>query len=161
MACRTEHYGLPERELETNRVLKHLDELAGKPAYQGEYHPELRNPENQDLDKLTAKLCNLLQSADVRRYSLELQIWWRDHKAADAKRIESEIKSKSDSATKKEALAKLTEHERRLLGLWATTKTLGDASTATKYSKTETKPLCTSAHYKTTGQLASPAQGYW
>ena len=46
-----------------------------------------------------------------------MQIWWRDHLAADKERIEKELNAIETQAEKEIALAKLTPHERKLLGL--------------------------------------------
>lgn len=41
----------------------------------------------EDLDEKTAELCSKLKEIeDVSKYSLELQMWWRDHQIADQKR---------------------------------------------------------------------------
>lgn len=71
----------------------------------------------QDITDLEIKLCALLQDADVTKFSLEMQIWWRDHKAIDKKRIENEMRAQKTVEDKKAALEKLTPYERRLLGL--------------------------------------------
>ena len=41
------------------------------------------------LDELVSLLCSKLKGKDVSKYSLEMQIWWRDHQRADQARIES------------------------------------------------------------------------
>ena len=69
------------------------------------------------LDKKTKELCSKLQNIDATKYSLELQIWWRDHKEADKKRLNTEIKKYKDDIVRKKALSKLTKYERELLGL--------------------------------------------
>lgn len=43
------------------------------------------------LDKLTSELCSKLKTTDVTKYSLELQMWWRDHQEADRNRIDFQI----------------------------------------------------------------------
>jgi hypothetical protein len=63
---------------------------------------------------MVSLLCEMLEGLDVTKFSLEMQMWWRDHQAADKARIKKE----TALATEKEvALAKLTAHERRILGL--------------------------------------------
>lgn len=64
-----------------------------------------------------AELCLRLQVADVTKYSLELQMWWRDHQAADKARLEHEMARKQNEEERAVALAKLTDYERKLLGL--------------------------------------------
>ena len=44
----------------------------------------IKNRKANDLD--TAELCDLCKTIDVTAYSLELQIWWRDHKKWDRER---------------------------------------------------------------------------
>jgi hypothetical protein len=68
------------------------------------------------LDKKTAELCSLLKKTDVTKYSLEMQMWWRDHQKADKERLLAERQKRQDKKEIKEALAKLTEKERKLLG---------------------------------------------
>jgi hypothetical protein len=46
-----------------------------------------------------------------------MQIWWRDHQAADRARVEEELAAAADAKAKKAAIAKLTPHERKLLGI--------------------------------------------
>lgn len=76
-------------------------------------HTELHN----QMDKNTAKLCSILQTKDVTQYSLEMQMWWRDHQIADKKRIQEELEAEKTEAARKRAIAKLTPYERELLGL--------------------------------------------
>jgi len=64
-----------------------------------------------------AELCQKLQNVDISEYSLEMQMWWRDHQKADKARIERELKEARTRAAKAAALAKLTEYEKALLGL--------------------------------------------
>jgi len=109
-------------EINLSRVLTLLDELAGAPFkerhYEG-YHPNAYNGGGQgiDLDECTQELCNQLQQADVTKYSLELQMWWRDHQAADKSRIQREIKKAKEGKERETALAKLTDYEKELLGV--------------------------------------------
>lgn len=37
-----------------------------------------------DRDDIARKLCSFCKEHDVTQYSLELQIWWRDHQKSDA-----------------------------------------------------------------------------
>lgn len=73
-----------------------LGELAGH-AWEKEWltqHPRVKKEftTKQDLDKLTEELCKKLQKVDVSNYSLELQIWWRDHVAHDTAQLKKEFK---------------------------------------------------------------------
>ncbi|MGH1470146.1 MAG: hypothetical protein ACRBCS_03075 [Cellvibrionaceae bacterium] len=69
------------------------------------------------IDQHTAMLCEFCQKNDVSKYSLELQIWWRDHQKADKDRLEREQEAIKTKAEKDVALEKLTDYERKLLGL--------------------------------------------
>lgn len=67
------------------------------------YHPNVYNkPVNGD--KLVAELCAALMITDVTKYSLEMQIWWRDHQAADRERIAREKRDLKDARTKQQPL---------------------------------------------------------
>jgi len=97
-------------------IYRHLDELAGKPPK--DRHWGFLRADQGDLDRLTAHLCGKLKSVDVTSYSLELQMWYRDHQAADKAREERIAKEDALAARKHAALAKLTDEECRLLGVW-------------------------------------------
>lgn len=120
MPCNSDHMQANGREKEASKVASLLDELAGQPLnkrhFQG-YHPDIYS-KRFDLTNLTALLCSALQETDVSKRSLEMQMWWRDHKEADALRIAAEVESKEAQGEEREAaLAKLTPYERSLLGL--------------------------------------------
>lgn len=73
--------------------------------------------EQKQLDEWVRELCSKLKKVkDISVYSLELQVWWRDHQAADRERMAEERKRRSLDRTKKRALAKLTTKERKALG---------------------------------------------
>lgn len=78
-----------------------------------------RGVSKKRADDVTECLCAKLQAddVDIKERSLEMQMWWRDHQAADAKRLEQEKRKAADDAAREAALAKLTEDERDLLGL--------------------------------------------
>ena len=121
MPCNCDHLKATQLEVETSKVACLLGELRGvkinKHSWEG-YHPDVYgNVDKKLADKLTKELCSILQKEDVSKYSLEMQIWWRDHQEADRKRIEKEFKEKKDKKAKNKALSKLSEYEKRLLGL--------------------------------------------
>jgi hypothetical protein len=97
-----------------------LDELDGKkrinPDHWRGYHPRVYN-RRPDADAMTAELCSRLQSVDVSACSLEMQMWWRDHKEADKAKAKATMAKAKTTAQRQAALAKLTPHERKLLGL--------------------------------------------
>lgn len=69
------------------------------------------------LDERVSELCSLLKVADVSRFSLEMQIWWRDHQNADEERENRERMEALAREIKERALAKLTEEEKAILGI--------------------------------------------
>ena len=74
-----------------------------------------------DLDEEVESLCSKLQQVDkaglIREFSLELQMWWRNHQKADAIRISEDLKKAKDDEARLKALSKLSDYERKLLGL--------------------------------------------
>jgi hypothetical protein len=98
-----------------------LDELDGKKTINRDrwdgYHPRVYNNHKVDADAMVAELCSRLQKVNVRKCSLEMQIWWRDHQEADRKRAKASMKKAKTEKQRRAALAKLTPHERRLLRL--------------------------------------------
>lgn len=118
MPCNSDYLAANGREIELSRVACLLDELEGRKFSKSDwagYHPKVYN-QNPNGDAMVAKLCTALQTADVSKYSLEMQMWWRDHQKADKQRIAQEVKTAKSEAARKAALAKLTPHERKLLG---------------------------------------------
>lgn len=119
MPCNSDYLEANNLEIEASKIVALLDELEGKPIpddYGSGYDDRVYN-QAIDLDKLTAKLCKRLQKVDVSEYSLEMQIWWRDHQKADKARLEQEQKRLTTDKQKAAALKKLTKYERKLLGL--------------------------------------------
>ena len=53
------------------------------------------------LDEHTARLCAFCWNHDVTKYSLELQIWWRDHQEIDRQRLILEQAEKDKNKTEK------------------------------------------------------------
>ena len=119
MPCDSSYLEPNGREIKLSQVACLLDELDGKEIDQYHwrgYHPSVYS-KRVDGDKMVKKLCKRLQDVDVKDYSLEMQIWWRDHKAADKARVEAQLAAAKDAKAKKAAIAKLTAHERKLLGI--------------------------------------------
>jgi hypothetical protein len=114
-------------EKEMSKVAYLIDELneVGQPGegYDRGYHPAVYNKGlgKAQQDGLVQELCSMLQKCEadgkISSMSLELQMWWRDHKAADKARIEFELRRFKEGKDKAEALAKLSSYERKLLGL--------------------------------------------
>ena len=94
MGCNSDYMEPTQKELHLSVIETHHDELDGRPVKREWYsgiHPRVynRGPSKKLLDERTAALCTRLTGLDVTKYSLELQIWWRDHQAADAARLEA------------------------------------------------------------------------
>lgn len=122
MPCSSEYLEPNQRERESVRVLEFLREIRGQEFDHDEPHTDVYgvygNP--LTLDKDTAELCAWLRkitSQDVKLYSLELQLWWQRHQKADKKRAEREKLQRRLAAVKEAAKKKLTDEERRALGL--------------------------------------------
>jgi hypothetical protein len=122
MPCNSDYMAASGYEIALSRVACLLDEIEGKPINQSHwhgYHPRVysRTPSKAEADEMVARLCSFLRDADVTRYSLEMQMWWRDHLKADQARIEREHHEAEQANKRKEALSKLTPEERKALGL--------------------------------------------
>ena len=118
MPCNSDHCGPDGREIESARIIKFLDQigiLEGDIPMNG-FQPSVYGDVSK-LDKHTAQLCDFCSKNDITKYSLELQIWWRDHQEVDKQRVEKELAAKKTEEERKEVLNKLTEHERKILGL--------------------------------------------
>lgn len=122
MPCNSDYMKANESEKNLSIIYGLLDEFkTGKlPENFGDGYDERvynKGLSKAHLDEMTEKLCNKLQNTDVSKFSLEMQMWWRDHKKADKKRLENEIKEKKIQEEKQIALSKLSDYERKLLGL--------------------------------------------
>lgn len=119
MPCDSSYMNPTRQELDMSRVACLIDELNGKRfngAHWDGYHPRVYC-KKINADAMTVKLCSRLQKVDVSKYSLEMQMWWRDHKEADKKRAKAALAAAKTEKQRKAALVKLTKHERKLLGL--------------------------------------------
>lgn len=125
MPCISDYLEPNQRERELTNIRAFQTEL--KTGKLGEHYGTGMDPDVYDknlsqeiLDKETAMLCKAMQKVEVEgnlsNVSLELQMWWRDHKAADLKRVKAELEAVKDEEDRKKALAKLSAHERKLLG---------------------------------------------
>ena len=120
MPCNCDHLMPNQYEKESSKVACFLDEIDGKPFNENHWsgnHPKAYGHSKSDCDALTSELCKHLQKNDVSQYSLEMQIWWRDHKKADKKRITKELEEKKKKSDRKKLLNKLSDYEKELLGL--------------------------------------------
>ena len=112
-------------EVGMSQVLCLLDELKGKKFTRSHwegYHPKIycKVRSKEWLDKKVAELCAALSNTEpsrIRDYSLEMQIWWRDHQAADEGRKKIEQEAARRKKLRKQALAKLTMDEIKALNI--------------------------------------------
>ena len=121
MPCNSDHMSATPLEKNLSVVYGLLDEVeTGRlpygfgNGYDNRVYCKYLSKEH--LDQKTEELCSKLQQLDVTKFSLEMQMWWRDHQKADEERLRKEIefyKTQEDIDT---ALSKLTEYERKLLG---------------------------------------------
>lgn len=111
MPCNSDYMNATGKEVALSQVACLLDELNGKAeidqAHWSGYHPRVYS-KSIDGDALVAELCSKLQTEDVSKRSLEMQIWWRDHQKADKERLEREMQQQKTEAEKAAALEKLT-----------------------------------------------------
>jgi hypothetical protein len=132
MPCRSEYTEPSNLERELSRVYLILDELNGLNSLEKEKEEDRRRSwegydrraynrgTQKDLDEKTAVVCERLKALselEIKEFSLELQIWWRDHQAWDKKREASEVEKAKKKLLQREALEKLTDEEREALGL--------------------------------------------
>ena len=115
MPCRSDYMEPSAREEESLNVmamLYEMDLLDSPPDIYGD---------TSKLDEHTRMLCDCCKHAHakglVSELPLELQIWWRDHQKADEIRMEKLRKKAEFERKKQRALSKLTDEERRVLGL--------------------------------------------
>ena len=93
MPCRSDYLEPTALEIEISHLVYLLDETKGIPFTQEEWRrTQTRRPVRYDqatADKLTRELCAVLsktrnesgRKTGASRYSLEMQMWWRDHQA--------------------------------------------------------------------------------
>lgn len=121
MPCNSDYMIPTPTERSLSKVLALLGELDGQPidpaTYGSGYGAGYGNADKETLDRATAQLCERLQSVPIGNFSLEMQMWWRDHQRADAERVEREKRIYSEETLRKAALRKLSPSERELLGL--------------------------------------------
>lgn len=111
MPCNCDHMEPSQHEVESRKLM----ELMAEVGLHKDDVPYYGNV--SAIHEHTAMMCKFCQDNDVTKYSLELQIWWRDHQIADMERLERELNEKKKESAKREAIAKLTPYERELLGI--------------------------------------------
>lgn len=122
MGCTSDYQKSTIDEVNASKVLALIEELeTGKlPKYYGNgYDNKVYNKNAFEiLKENTIILCSKLQKIkNVKKYSLELQMWWRDHQIEDKARITKGLKEHKEKSLREKAIAKLTPYERKLLGI--------------------------------------------
>ena len=100
-------YGLLD-ELETGKIPEKFGTGYDRRVYG-------RGLSKAHLDEKTDELCSKLHELDVSKNSLEMQMWWRDHKEADKKRLENELNIQKDTKAKEIALGKLLDWRNKMI----------------------------------------------
>ena len=121
MPCDSSYMEATGLEREMGRVYSLLEEVSGEifDHSKSDYHPRVYSEsisrETGDIwvKRLCAK-CKRL-GPQITDYSLELQMWWRDHQIADAKRESKEEEERRKQQIKRDALNKLSKKERDVL----------------------------------------------
>lgn len=119
--------GPTEREKEISKVFRLCDEARGlgppdPQTFSDGQDPRAyrKNVPPQQRDELVSYLCGHLQRKrpdEIARYSLEMQMWWRDHQKHDAERVQRELEDKKNADERQKAIQKLTPYEQKLLGI--------------------------------------------
>lgn len=127
MPCQSDYMEQTELELKDGRLLLVLDEIRGKRSITPDrwanagYDKRVYNNglSQSQRDAITREICEHLRALKtaISDYSLELQIWWRDHQKSDKKREEAERNKATEARLRKSGLSKLTTAEKIALGL--------------------------------------------
>jgi hypothetical protein len=124
MPCNSDYMNATDLEVSISQVLCLLDELQTKKPVNSKssnwngYHPKAYNKELNKAyaDKMVAELCDRLKKEkNIKKYSLEMQLWWREHQAADKKRKSKEKKQSLEDKALSNLLDKLSSREFKLL----------------------------------------------
>ena len=90
----------------------------------GGYSSDQTDEAIRKLDEVTELLCELCKKLEIiimidrsTLFSPDLKAWWATHKAADAQRQKDLEKASQKEQDKETALNRLSQHERKLLGL--------------------------------------------
>lgn len=99
MPCRSDHMEPTTREKEFSVVLTFLEELKTgelNKDYLNGYNPPAytQNPTQEQLNEATAQLCQEISEYTVTDFSLELQMWWRDHQEGEERRAKEDAEEK-------------------------------------------------------------------
>ena len=125
MPCSSSHMDSTLLEQELSRVFAFLDEVNYKITEHSEnfgsgYDDRVYGKATQRLlDYKTSLLCATITntSRPLSKFSLELQLWWRDHQRLDAARAKTKELALSNKSLRESGLAKLLPEEREALSL--------------------------------------------
>lgn len=122
MPCRSDYLEANSMEIEHSKVLALLEELrTGKlPEFFGNgYYSEVYSRTSRAvLDEGVSELCSKLQAiSDIKKYSLEMQMWWRDHQKADRERLERMMEKEKEDRDREKLISTLTPYEKKLLDI--------------------------------------------
>ena len=117
MPCNSDYMEANQNEKNLSVIYGLLDELeTGKLPYNfGDgYDKRVYNKHlsKEHLDEKTEELCSKLQNSDVLKFSLEMQMWWRDHQKADKDRLKNVSPTDANNV-----LAEVFSHDEFLLRL--------------------------------------------
>lgn len=117
MPCDSSYMNARPEEVESSKVRELIREVQGLPFNHKSRHDYYGKVDQLDSD--TAWLCAWCEknTAILNTFSLELQIWWRDHQEQDARREAAKAKTAHLKEVRRQALEKLTPEERRALGV--------------------------------------------
>ena len=117
MPCVSDYLQPTSREKESVRVRRFMKEIGRlTPVGERELPPQIYGVVEL-LDEDTDTLCQWCRTHDVTKMSLELQLWWKRHHKADARRKRGKEKTRRQKRLREQALAKLTREERAALGI--------------------------------------------
>lgn len=94
MPCNSDYMEPTHKERNSLEVIKFLKEIGKEVKYYSENYGRV-----ETLDDDVKLLCESCQKLDISKYSLELQIWWREHQKADKKRLEKELINEKEKKT--------------------------------------------------------------
>ena len=122
MPCNSDYMNATPTERKMSQVACFMDEINGvndSHACMEGYHPRVygQNLNKNQQDEMVVRLCTKCRVIDISNYSLELQIWWRDHKRADELRNQTDAVAEQRQIDTVTALAKLTDRDIEVLGL--------------------------------------------
>ena len=122
MPCNCDYMEPTNYEIEHAKVQAFLEELDTRVLPVCYKNPCLskyyNRPNKPQLDIDVSNLCSKLSAKnDINTYSLEMQMWWRDHQEADIIREGKETIEKQKNETRMRALNKLTIEDKAALGV--------------------------------------------